>query len=193
MEEPLVSAPQTEAPKRPSMSLAARLMNIFAVPGDVFEELKGSAPLVANWLVPTLVFALVGALSAIIIFSQPAIQQQLREQQAKAMDQKVKAGKITQAQADQAQAMIEKFTGPAMMKVFGSVGAVLVSFWRLFWWALVLFLFSRWFLKAPIGYLKAAEVAGLATMVTVLGALVALLLTVNLARLFAGPSLALVI
>src|SRR6516162_4011560 len=84
------------------MSLAGRLMNVFAAPGEVFEEVRIRPPSVANWLVPMLIFAVVGTIGAFIMFSQPAIIQQIHEQQAAAMDKQVKDGKLTQAQADQA-------------------------------------------------------------------------------------------
>ena len=186
--------PMPAAPRpTPTTSLAARLLNVFATPGEVFDEVKTTPSTPANWLVPTLLSAVVGVLASLLIFSQPAIVQQLHEQQAKAIDQQVKAGTMTQADADKALPMIEKFTGPAMLKIFGSVGAVVGSFIRLFWWAFVLWLAAKLFLKVDLSYLKVAEAAGLATMISLLGGIVALLLTVNLGKLFSSPSLALAV
>lgn len=196
MEEPppiVEPPPPPTAPKAPTTSLAARLLNVFAIPGDVFEEVKAAPHAVANWLVPALIASVVGAVSAVLMFSQPTIQQQLREKQEHMMEQQVKAGKMTRAQADQALTVAEKFTSPAMMKIFGAFSAVVASFVRVFWWALVLWLLGRWFLKSPISYLKATEVAGLAGMIAVLGGIVSLLLIVNLGKLFSTPSLALTI
>lgn len=181
------------APREPTMSLTGRLVNVFAVPGEVFEDTKASRPKAANWLMPALIASVVGVVSSFIMFSQPAIQQSVREQQEKAMQQQVEAGKMTQAQADQAMAMVEKFTGPTMMAVFGSAGSLLISFARLFWWGLILWLLGRVVLKAQFGYMKTVEVVGLASMISVLGAIVALLLIVNFGKLFATPSLALAV
>ena len=176
-----------------TMSLPARLLNVFAVPGDVFAEVKAAPHFTSNWLVPTICSAVVGIIATFIIFSQPAVIQQLREQQAKAIDQRVKAGKMTQAQADQAEAIMEKFTGPTTMKIIGSVGSVVVSFVHVAWWGFVLWLLSRWLLKVQISYGKTLEVVGLAMMIGILGAIVAMLLTVNLGRMGATPSLALMV
>ena len=192
-EPPPIQQSPPQVPKLSNTSLAARLLNIFAVPGEVFEEVKTSLFSVSNWLVPLCLSIVVGAVSSIIIFSQPAILQQMREQQTKAVDDKVKTGKITQAQADQYTAMMEKFMTPGVMKIVGVVSACVAYTVRMVWWALVLFLLARWFFKAEIGFLKGLEVAGLAMMITVLGDLVKLLLIVNLAKVFASPSLALVI
>jgi len=184
---PPLEPPPTAAPTTP---LSGKLLNIFAAPGEVFEEIKATPPHVANWLVPVLISAIIGVLSTIIIFSQPAIIQQIREQQFKVYEDQVSAGKMTRAQADQIEAMSEKFSGPAIMMVSGSVGAVFTSFVRVFWWALVLWLLGLIFLKTKFDYLKTVEAAGLATMITVLGSIVTLLLTVILGKM-STPSLAL--
>lgn len=187
--------PQSEMPVAivPTMSLAARLLNVFAIPGDVFAEVKAARSAAANWLVPLMFLSLIGALAAIIIMSQPAIQQQMREAQTKALDQKVKAGKMTQAQADQAIEIMDKFMGPTMWKVAGAVGAVVVNTLRWLWWALMLWLLGRWLLKAEFNFGKSLEIVGLALMISVLGTLVTVLLQVNFARIFATPSLAFVV
>lgn len=191
--------PETPAPTEPPppMSLAARLLNVFAVPGDVFEEVKVARHSAANWLVPMLIASVVGAISAIILFSQPAIQQQLREKQAQAMEQRleqqVQAGKLTREKADQQLAMLATMFGPTMQKVFGSVGAVFYSVVRVLFWALVLWWLGRGWLRAPFGYLKAVEVTGLAGMIGVLGSIVTLLLQVNFSNPSASPSLALAV
>jgi len=168
-------------------------LNVFAVPGEVFAEVKAAPSSVANWVVPAVLFAIVGTISAMVIFSQPNIIQQIREQQAKVMDQQVKAGKMSQTDADKALEIMEKFTGPTMMKLIGAVGSVVVSFGRVAWWGLVLWLMSRWLLKAEIGFVKGLEIAGLATMISVLGSIVSVLLIVNIGKLGATPSLALAV
>jgi hypothetical protein len=185
--------PSTEGEAVPRMSLAARLLNVFAVPSDVFEEVKRSPNSVANWLVPTIVWAIVAALAAVIVLSQPAIQQQIREGQAKALDERVKAGKMTQEQADQASAITEKFMGPTILKLAGSITSVILSFVHVVWWAFLMWLMSRLMLRAPIGFIKALEVAGLAMMINVLGSIVGMLLIVNFGRMGATPSLALAV
>jgi len=189
---PSLSEVQPTAPSPPPMSLIARLMNIFAGPGEVFDDIKATSPAASNWLVPALLFALVGVIACIVIFSQPAIVQQIHDQQAKKMDEMVKAGKMSQADADKATAMAEKFTGPTMLMIFGSVGSIIMSFVRLLWWGLLLWLVGK-ILKKPFGYVKAMEIFGLASMVTVLSAVVGILLAVMLGRMIATPSLMLLL
>jgi len=194
---PLPETPATAEPAHPPMSLPARLVNVFAVPGDVFEEVKAAHHSVANWLVPVLIACVVGVASVLVVFSQPAIQQKISEKQTAALEKKfgemVEAGKITRDQADRQLAAMEKFVGPLVMKISGSVGVVFYSFARVFFWALILWLVGRWWLKAEFGYMKAAEVVGLAGMITVLGLVVKTLLQVNFSNPAASPSLALAV
>lgn len=185
--------PTLESPSAPASSLAARLTNVFAAPGDVFAEVKTAAPSVANWLIPVLIFAIAGMISVCIIFAQPAIQQTLHDQQVKALDKQVQQGKLTQAQEDQALQIMEKFMGPAMLAIVGSIGLVFACFVSLFGWGLVLWLAGRWFFKTRFDYLKAVEVAGLSSIILVLGMVIGTLLTTILGRLYAGPSLALLV
>jgi hypothetical protein len=195
MEEPLpVLESPRDVPKPPAMSLAARLVNVFAIPGEVFAGVKAGHICVGNWLVPALLSAVVGVLTAIVIVSQPALQRQMHdriEKQANVLDQQVKSGKAKQADADRALAFTRAITAPAALKILGSMAAALVGVTRVFWWAFVLWLLGRLFLKVRLGYLKTLEVAGLGLMISVLGTVVTLLLMVNLPRLFASPNLAL--
>ena len=188
MPEPPASSPPT-----PTTPLVGRLLNVFAAPGEVFDEIKAAPPSVANWLVPVIIYAVVGAISVCIMFAQPAIQQTVHDQQVKAMDKLVQQGKLTQAQEDQALQAMEKFMGPTMLAIFGSVGIVIYSFVSLFGWALVLWLLGRWLLKARFDYLKAVETAGLSSIIIVLGMVIGTLLATILGRLYATPSLGLLV
>lgn len=195
-ETPPTLPPEVSAPKAPTMSLGARLMNVFAIPGDVFEEVKTASNSTANWLMPALITCLVSSIAAIILFSQPAIQQKLRErmdQQEEQFRKMVQEGKMKQSDADAAVAMSAKLTGPTMLKVYGVFGSIFYGFARVFWWATVIWLLGLWFLRVRFPYVKAMEAAGLAGMIGVLGAIVTLLLQVNLSNPASSPSLALLV
>ena len=159
-------------------------MNVLAAPGEVFAGIKATPPSVANWLVPVLIFAVIGTISVCIMFAQPAIQQTVRDQQVKALDKQVQQGKITQAQEDQAL---------QMLAIVGSISIVIYGFASIFGWALVLWLAGRWLLKTQFDYRKALEVAGLSSIISALGMVITTLLAVILGRLYAGPSLALLV
>jgi mannitol-specific phosphotransferase system IIBC component len=188
-----IPEPQTAVPQTPATSLAGKLFNVVAAPGEVFNEIATAPARAANWLVPALLYAVIGVISVCILFAQPAIRQTIHDQQVKALDKQVQQGKMTQAQEDQALQVMDRFMGPTMLTIFGSVAVVLFGFFSIFWWAVVLWLLGRWFLKARLGYLKVVEVAGLASVILVLGIIVGTLLAVILGRLYGGPSLALLV
>jgi hypothetical protein len=171
------------------MSLAARLLNVFAVPGEVFAELRTSPHAVSNWLLPAIFGAVIGLISALVMFSQPAIQKQFRERQTKLIEEREKSGKMMPQEREVA----EKFTGPAVLKVVGGAGAVMGSFLSVLWWGFVLCWLARRMLRVQVPFAKTLEVAGLAAMINVLGGLVAILLMVNFGRIGATPSFALAI
>jgi hypothetical protein len=191
MEEPLPVEESTSPPPQPAaMCLAARLLNVFAVPGEVFAGVKAGSFQLGNWLLPALLLAAVGVLTVFVNCSQPGRQRQLHdrlEQQAKTMEEQVKAGKLGAADADRIQAFTRVLSNPMISKTVGSIAAVIFGPACVFWWAFLLWLLGRRYLKVQIGYLKALEVAGLALMIIVLGGIVMLLLRIDLPKLWAAP------
>jgi hypothetical protein len=190
---PLMDSSPLPAPSAPATSLAARLMNVFAAPTEVFEEIRTTRSTTGNWLVPAVLTAVVMAVSMVIVASQPAIQQKVREQQDQAIEKQVTAGRLTRQQADQQQAMMEKLGSGALLKAGAGVVGVFFGIGRVFWWATVLWLLGRWLLRTRFSYVKAMEAAGIAGMIGVLGMIVTLLLQVNFSNPSASPSLALAV
>ncbi len=170
-------------PPVPQTSLAGRLFNVLATPGEVFDEIKAAPATTANWLLPLLLALITGIAAVLVIYSQPAVLQQMHEQQTKVLEAKVKAGTMTQAQADQAEAMMDKFGGPGMTKFIGCIFVGIIVVLRLFWLALILWVFGKWLLQANFAYGKALEVVGLAYVVTILGSIACALLSISLGKL----------
>ena len=181
------------------MPLVARLLNVFAIPAEVFEEVKASRPRVANWLLPACLSMVAAVLTTLVLVSQPAMQKQLREaseQQVKAIEEQVKQGKLKQdflvklVGQDKVVAATRVLAAPVTAKTLAASGAAFAGLLRVFWWGFVLWLLGRIFLKVAVPYLKALEVAGLALMISLLGTGVLLLLMLNVPRLLATSSLA---
>ena len=175
----------------PRMSLGTRLMNVFTGPGEVFDEVKKGPPSNANWLVPVLLICLVGIVATFVIFSQDSILQQIREQQDRAIEKKLE--KLPKEQREQAREIAEKWTSPALMKLFGSGGTIARAFGSLFLIALVLWLLGTRLFKGSFGYMQAVEVCGLAGMISVLGGIIRMLLVVVTGSMLATPGPALLI
>lgn len=193
-ELPPVLKPAPPVAPAPVSPLLARLLNVFAIPGRVFEEVRVSRHSIGNWLVPTLLCCLALAASGYVVLSIPSVWKkvpELRERQAAALDEAVAAGKITREEADQSLQVVDGFMQPAVLKSVASAGGLLWGAVRLFWWSFVLWLLARAFLRQPIPYRKAMEVAGLGSMIALLSTAVMLVLTVNIGESFGASGFAL--
>jgi hypothetical protein len=163
---PVSPPPPEAAPSGPS-SLTDRLTNVIAAPGEVFEEIKGAPVRASNWLVPLLLACLATAVYMGIAFSQPTVLRGLQEQREKAMQKQIAAGKITQAQADQAAAVTEKFMTPAVMKTFFAVVGILSSVAGLFLMGAAIWLALKFGAGANLAYMKVVEICGLALVLDI--------------------------
>lgn len=188
MEEPPpipepTTAVQAEVPSPPRMSLLARLLNVFAVPGEVFDDIKVSVASSANWLVPSLLLLVVSWVSAWLILSQPAVQQQLREMTDQVMQKLVEKGRLTQQQAD-----LQRRGSDIGSKVGSYVSATFVAFITPFGWGAILWVIGTKALKGKFQFMKAVEVVGVASTISALGVIVKTLLVIGLGNMFAGTN-----
>jgi len=168
----------------------SRLFNVFATPGDVFQEVKASPACAANWLVPAILVMLVGWLGGWLIYSQATISQQLLEMQRKGIQELVEKGKLKQEQADAQMAVVEK-VGPIMTKITAAVLPVLGGLVLPFWYGLLIWLAGSKAMGAAFPFMKAVEVAGLVNTISVLEGVIKTLLIIILGNIFAGPNLGL--
>lgn len=174
------------------MSLAARLLNVVAAPGEVFDDVKASAPSVGNWLVPALMLIAVSWIGVWLIFSQDALTHQLGEMTEKGIEKQIEQRQLSGAEAEQAREM-----GMKAAMIMAKVGAVaatpFAAFIVPFWGGLIVWLFGVKVFKGNFTYMKAVEVAGLANIIGVLDAIVRTLLVLTLGNFFASPSAALLV
>ena len=177
-----------EEVQRPASSLAGRLLNVFAAPGDVFEDLKTAKHAAGNWLLPIFIVTIATIVSFLVTLSQPAIKQQIVEMQEKAIDHQVAAGKMKPEQARQAKEVLENLP-PWVMQLVGIVQGILAGFVGTFWWALVLWLLGKFAFKSQMGFLKAVEASGLTMMIFALSLVITTLLAVVLGNLMTRPAL----
>ncbi|MCU0783676.1 MAG: YIP1 family protein [Verrucomicrobia bacterium] len=183
---------QPDTPKPPATSLPTRLMNVFAAPGEVFEEVKAAPVSTANWLVPALLTIVVSWIAAGLIFSQESFVHQVSEIADKAIEKQIEKGHMPKAQADAARQVGQKWAGIST-KISAVAGPVVAAFFLPFWRGLIFWLFGAKLFRGNFTYMKAVEAAGLTNMIGVLDAIVKTLLILSLGNLFASPSLALLV
>ncbi|MCP5516042.1 MAG: YIP1 family protein [Verrucomicrobiales bacterium] len=180
--------PPVDPPDSPvvTTSVMARMLNVFAAPGDVFNEVRQSAPNTANWLMPAILLMVVGWACHFLVMAQPETMQQINAMAERGIQQQVEAGKLTQAQADVAHDQAIKFAGISA-RVAGILAPPAAAFATPFWWGLLLWLLGGKLLKGGFSFMKAVEVAGLSSMILVLEAVLKTLLILATGNLFAGP------
>lgn len=171
--------PSLEAEPPPSSSLAGRLANVIAAPTEVFDDIRARDPETGNWLAPLILSILSTALFIFIGFSQPAVLQNMRDQQTAALAKKVADGKMTEKQATDAKAMMESMGGESF-KYIAVVGGMFTVPMFLFLGALVTWGIGVKAAGGDYGYNRALEITGLASVVNVVG--VALTLPVVILR-----------
>jgi hypothetical protein len=155
---------------RPKTSLAAKLLNVFVSPTDVFDEVIAAPVRPVAWIVPTLLVAL----ASLFLLAASTTQEQT------AAAGLIEAGPISTSDAD----VISRHWFPiSMIVVCGSalVGTV--------WSALIIWSIGRIFLKAVVSFSKALEVVGLAGMILALGTIVTALLIIASGNPSARPAL----
>jgi hypothetical protein len=193
MEEPLqAQEPPTEGSPSAGMSLGSRLFNVFATPGEVFQDVKTARDSAANWLVPALILVLVSWVAALLIFSQDSIKHQFSDITDQAIQKQIERTHMNEQQAEQARAMGEKWAGLSA-KIGSAILPLFTGFLSPFVWGFFIWLVGAKVLKGGFPYMKAVEVVGLGNMIVVLEAVIKTLLIVGLGNLYAAPSLVLLV
>ena len=176
----------------PRMSLGARLSNVLAAPGEVFDDVRNSPPTETNWIVPALIVMVLGWLGSALVFSQDSIRFQIREMSEKAIEKQIEKQKMSEAQAQAVRQAAEKF-GDVGTKASAVLMPAVMAWVLPFWGGLLIWLIGKFVFKADFSYMKAAEASGLSNMIAALDAIVRTLLIVVTSNIFASPSLMLLV
>lgn len=173
------------------MSFSDKFIGILSSPGEVFQSIAATPPKTSNWLVPLSLAIIVSIIFTFVVFTQPAIQNEMIAAQAKQFEKNIAEGKMTQEQADRAMEFSKP--GSPMFLIFGSIGAVVIFFVAIFAYALVYWLAGKIMYKSTLGYTKILEVNGLAMFITPVAILLSMVLIVAMESLYAQPSAALLV
>jgi hypothetical protein len=171
----------------PSMSLGGRMVNIFLSPSEVFDEVKASPPSHANWAVPLALTLLLGIIFSFVVFSQQTVLNEMKIPAEKSIEQKVAQGKLSRAQADPAESMIDKIYRPIVFVPVGIASAFVLNPAMLFLTACIVWLIGTKGFEGEFSYMKAVEAVGLAAVILALDAVFTMLLVVIYGSLFMNP------
>jgi hypothetical protein len=185
-EQPIATSEAVE-----QMSFSDKLMNVFASPGALFDNVASAEKQNSNWSIPLVLSIIIGVIFTFVVFSQPPIQDQMRATQQQAMDKMVASGKLTQEQADLAGENNPAKPGSPLFLIFGSVGVVIATAAAMFLAALAYWLIIKVGFKSTIPFMKVTEVVGLSMYISALGTLLSMILIVAMGSIHATTSLAL--
>ncbi len=169
------------------MSFSEKLTNIFASPGELFENVRMTDKTTRNWLVPWAVFVVIAIVMGQLIVHNASLADQLDTTIRHELDKRVQEGKMTQVEADRAYEFVKP--GTTMFTV-GQVGwTALVSLATLFALALLYWLIGKTAMKATVQYMKVTEVVGLVFLIVALEQIVTTLMMIAMDSIHATPSL----
>ncbi len=168
------------------MPFTERLVNIFASPGELFENVRLTPPTSTNWIIPLILMIVVALAMSEVIINNPSLRDQMAAMVKKTMEESVQKGQMSQEQADQA---YEQFASPTstMAKVIRIVVTILAIPIITFVVALAYFLLGKWGFKATAPYMKVLEVVGLTLFIGVLESIVTTIMAIALDSLTASP------
>jgi len=187
MQDAAQPAPEPTKP----MSLVDRIVNIFASPGELYENVRLTGPTTSNWLLPWLVFIIIAVALNQLMMSNPELVDQMRSMMRGRIDQAVSEGRITQEMADR---QVEQFgPGSTLFTITSLGGMAIVTFAAMFALGLVYWVVGKTVMKAAAPYMKVVEVIGLTYFISTLEQIVTGILVFVRGKLFSTPSLALFI
>jgi len=160
---PMPVAPSNSSSAPAPSSLVAKLFDVLASPGEVFDEVIAAPPRLGNWLVPTLLAVLASLILLRAMSNEGgpvAAMPQVGEAQAGTLDT----------------AAIQPDPGSVGSQKLSALITCAGAFAGTFWSAFLLWFIGRALLRIRFSYLKTVEVAALAGMILALGAIVTALL-----------------
>lgn len=170
----------------PEMSLSDKFIGILSSPGEVYQSIATTEPKTSNWSIPLVLSIVIAVIFTFVVFSQPAIQDEMTATQMKQFAKQIADGKMTQEQADQAMQFSKP--GSTMFLIFGSVGVVFVLAFALFVYSLVYWLIGKVAFKSTVSYTKILEVNGLSYFIAPVSTLISMIMVVMMGSLYAQPS-----
>ncbi len=172
------------------LSNADAMSGIFTEPGETYETIANT-PKKNYWIFPVLISVVIGLISTFLFMQDAELVNKTMEKQKEKMREKfqesVKQGKMTQEDSEKA---MESMNPKGMMfKVFGFGGAIIGPFVILLLLS-VFYLIALKIMKAQFDFMNILNVVGLAMLISGIGSLVGLVISILKGNLTSvGPGL----
>ncbi len=173
------------------LTLSDKFIGILSSPGEIYEQMARSEKKNSHWSIPAFIALVSMIISMFVMFSQPAIQDQLHGSQVQAMQKQVDQGKMTQEQMEKALEFSKG--GSPMFLIFGSIGVVFYIYVSLFGFSLGYWLIGKTVFKSSVPYLKICETYGLGMLIIPVSTMISLVFIVAMGSMYAGPNLGMLV
>ena len=171
-----------------SMSFSEKIVNIFASPGELFENVRLTGKTPGNWIIPWITFVIVAIIMGQLVMHNASLSDQIGATIKKGFDKQVQEGKLPQERADQIYEQYAK-PGSTMFTVSQIGGTALMSSVALFALGLLYWLIGKSAMKATAPFMKVIEVVGLTFFIATLEQIVTTMLMIAMDSIRATPSL----
>ncbi len=186
----------TEAVK--PMSFTEKLVNIFASPGELYENVRDTGPTKSNWLIPSIILILASVLMTQLMLSNASLVDQLDRTMRQAMEKSLEGKNIPPEQMERARQQIDTMyeatkPGSTWFMVLSVIGPLFWTLAMLFGLGLVYWLIGKSAMSATAPYMKVVEVVGLTFLIGALEVIVTTLLMYAMDSIHASPGLGLLV
>jgi len=182
MEQPPVLEPEPQDARSestpPLFTVWARMVNVFGVPGQVFDDLLRSRPHPAHWWLPAALGFWIGVVATWWAWEGPALRQLWLMRHRAIWEARVEAGLLDRASAEERLARAERTLESPWFRSSVVLEGGLQSGLRFLVWAGVGWALARWAWRRKVPWSRCCEVSGLASLIGLLGDVVSLLLLV---------------
>ena len=171
---------------REPISKTDAMVGVFTEPGNTYESIaavKGN-----YWVLPIVIAIVVGIIAVFIGQMDPQLFGDMMSKQRKKMEEKfqeqVKEGSMTQEQAQQSMEQSAKFMDPngVFFKLIAFGGSIIGTF-MIFIILSLLYLLGLKIFKAQFEFTNILNVVGLAMLISAIGGLIAIVLSVIMGQL----------
>ncbi len=181
------------------LSHTDKMVGVFVEPASTFEETSKFAPKAIDWLIPIVLVILVAILTNYVMMSNPAIKQQIIDNQMEMvrtnLQSAVDAGQMTPQQAeDQQSAIRDRIEQQMSSGMWINIIVILIATFLFFFiLAAVYLLIAKVFLKGDGNYSSAMVAYGLSNYILIVQLIIMIVLAFATTSVVEGTSIALLI
>lgn len=178
------------------MSFTEKMVNIFASPGELYENVRDTGPTRSNWVIPAIILVIASVLMTQLMLSNASLVDQLDRTMRQAMEKSLEGRNLPPEQMERAQQQIDQayeYTKPGStwFMVLSTVGPLVWTFITLFGLGLAYWLVGKSAMGASAPYMKVVEVVGLTFFIGTLEVIVTTLLMYAMDSIHASPGVGL--